>query len=107
MNGARRRESLESATLHCFYWVLSGKHKKTKKNALVFAQMEGRINQKVQENGPPEGQKCCRGSKFKVATLGNAGCNFCIQDQVLVPEMDPAVHRKLIVESLLSKRFLK
>ena len=64
------------------------------KHALVFAQMEGRRNQKIQENGPPESQKCCRGSKFKVATLGNAGCNFCIQDQVLVPEMDPEGHQE-------------
>ena len=65
------------------------------KNALAFAQMEGRRNQKIQENGPPERQKCCRGSKFKVATLGNAGCNFCIHDQVLVPEMDPEGHPKI------------
>ena len=65
------------------------------KNALVFAQMEGRRNQDIQENGPPEGQKCCRGSKFKVATLGNAGCNFCIQDQVLVPEMGSEGRRKI------------
>ena len=63
-------------------------------NALVFAQMEGRRNQKMQENGPPEGQKCCRGSKFKVATLGNAGCNFCIQDQVFGTEMPPEAGRK-------------
>ena len=64
------------------------------KCALAFAQMEGRRNQKMQENGPPEGQKCCRGSKFKLATLGNAGCNFSIQAQVVVPEMDTEGHRK-------------
>ena len=59
------------------------------KNALVFAQMEGRRHQKIQENGPPEGQKCCRSSKFKVATLGHAKCICCIQAQVVVREMDP------------------
>ena len=95
MNGARRRESLESATLHCFWWFLLGKDENMIENALVFVQMEGCRNQKIQENGPPEGQKCCRGSKFKVATLGNAGCNFCIQAQVVVPEMDPDGHRQI------------
>ena len=65
------------------------------KNALVFAQMEGHISQKINENGPPEGEKCCRVSKSRVAALENAGCNFCIQDQVLVPEMDPEGHRKI------------
>ena len=68
--------------------------KMVKKNALVFAQMEGHKNQTIEENGPPEAEKCCRGSKFNVAALGNAGCSFCIEDQVLGPEMGPEGRRK-------------
>ena len=57
---------------------LLGKHEKRKKHILEFAQMERHKNQKTVENGPPEAEKCCRGSKFSVAALGNAGCSFCI-----------------------------
>ena len=70
--------------------------------------MEGHKHQEINENGAPEGQKCCRGSKFKVAALGNAGCSFCIEGRVLGLEMSPEGRRKkMIFEDLISKRFLK
>ena len=72
-----------------FLCFLSGKDEKIMKNAFVFAQMEGHKNQEIDENGRPEGEKCCRGSKSSVAALGNAGCSFCIEGRVLGSEMDP------------------
>jgi len=72
---------------------------------LVFAQMEGRRNQKIQENGPPEGQKCCRGSKCKVATPQDA--IFAFKIKFWCQKWIPKDIDKSICEGLLSKRLLK
>ena len=90
-----------------FGGLLSGKDEKIMQNGLVFAQMEGHKNQKINENGAPESQKCCRGSKFKVAALGNAGCSFCIEGRVLGSEMGPEGRRKINCAGVISKRVLK
>ena len=89
MNGARRSESLESATLHCFGIFLYGKDEKMMKNVVLFFQMEGHKNQKIEENGAPESQKCCRGCKFQTEPLENAEGGFSVGGRVLRSEMVP------------------
>ena len=81
----RRSETrkFEHVALHCFCKPFAWEVEKIEKNAGVFVQMEDHKHQKIDENGPPEGEKCCRGSKSSVAALGNAGCSFCIEGRVL------------------------
>ena len=72
-----------------FGGAYNGKSEKSKKNNLVFAQMEGQPNQKIEENGPPEAETCCRGRKYALAALGNAGCCFSVAGRVLRSDMGP------------------
>ncbi len=55
----------------------------------MFAQMEGEDNQKIDENGAPEVQKCCRVCIFRFAAFENASHRSFVQSEVLQPEMVP------------------
>ena len=51
--------------------------------------MEGQENQKINENGAPEVQKCCKVCIFRFAAFENASHRFLVQSEVLRPEMVP------------------
>ena len=70
-------------------------------NALVFAQMEGDQNHEIHENGAPEAQKCCRGSKFMFAAFESACPRLFVQSNILQPEMVPKWYQNLPSKSIL------
>ena len=55
----------------------------------MFAQMEGKKNYEIDENGVPEVHKCCRVCIFRFAAFEKASERFSVQNEVLQPEMLP------------------
>ena len=51
--------------------------------------MEGQENQKIDENGALEAQKCCSVCILGFAACENASHRFFVQSEVLQPEMVP------------------
>ena len=55
----------------------------------MFAQMEGYKKHENHENGVPEAQKCCGGSKFMLAAFESACPRISVEGNILQPEMAP------------------
>ena len=51
--------------------------------------MEGQENQKIDENGAPEAQKCSSVCILRFAAFENASHRFWVQSNVFEPEMVP------------------
>ena len=67
----------------------------------MFAQMEGQENQKIDESGAPEGQKCCSVCILLFAAFENASLRFFVQSKVLQPEMVPKWSQNGVGNSIL------
>ena len=76
-------------------------NRKSKEKHREFAQMEGQENQKIDENGVPEVQKCCRVCIFHFAAFENASHRFFVQNDVLQPEVVPKWYQHGVGNSIL------
>ena len=62
--------------------------------------MEGQENQKIDEHGAPEVQKCCSVCILRFAAFENASHRFFVQSAVLHPEMVPKWSQNGVGESI-------